>query len=259
MKESLRLKSKLYDLLEVDMTFGVPIEEMRVGGYTLSVSSIDSQKVYARKDGEGREVSKSIVDPSLSVMLIPIEPSLIPTKGVIECVHIRVEPPLTIKAEGRISYQTYVPIDYGVVAVEDGGNMTVIDAFSDAEQVPKMSLYGNPVNGHVCRFIRVSQYMEPRASLARLSLIIENMNSVPVQVKNIVIPFSELLIFYKPGTWVAEASPITMRLESETVAEIVRTSDEPPTADFERSIDFSSYVGIIGLRELTKFKMIWGY
>lgn len=237
----------------------MPIEEMNVGGYALSVAMMDSQKLYSRKDAEGREVYKSIVDPSLSVTIMPIEPSMVPTGGIIECVYIRIEPPITIRAKGRIVYQTYAPVDYGVIAVDENYDKTIIEAFSDSEQVPKMILYGNPVNGHICRFIRVSRYVEQKPYLAKVPLVIENQHSVTVQVKNVVIPLSELMIFYKPGTWIAEASPIMMRIESDKVAEIMRISDEPPTADFEKSIDFYSGVGIIGLRELTRFKMIWGY
>ncbi|MCS7107399.1 MAG: DUF432 domain-containing protein [Acidilobaceae archaeon] len=249
------------------MTFGVPFEELEVGGYRLRVKRAeDGIALYSRFDGE-KEVVKIAVDPNLSLTVVPVEPFLNPRRDVVECVYLRLDPPITVRAGGNIEHNTYIPIDFAVVAQKSGEDFRVVDSFVNKGVVPKMALYGVPTNGYICRYFLATPLQEPKVHLSPVKLIINNNTEKVATVRNVVVPLQELAVFYKPGTWISYAAPIIMNIESETVAEISMATPEPPSADFERSpelpkrgIDIVEFGrDFIGLKELVKFKMIWGY
>ncbi|MCX8195859.1 MAG: DUF432 domain-containing protein [Acidilobaceae archaeon] len=249
------------------MVFGVPFEELEAGGYVLRVRRVEEDVVfYSRLEGE-KEVFKASLDPLLSIYLVPVEPFLNPRKDLVECVYLRLDPPITVRAGGSFVHKTFVPVDYAVVAQRSGEDLRVVDSFVSREMTPKMALYGVPTNGYICRFFHAGNFLEFKPHLAPISIYINNRTERVVIVRNVVIPLQELTVFYKPGTWVSYAAPIAMNIESETVAEISRVTAEPPSADFERSPELlRRSVDIvelgrdfIGLKELVKFRMVWGY
>ncbi|MEN2999154.1 MAG: DUF432 domain-containing protein [Acidilobaceae archaeon] len=249
------------------MAFGVPFEELEVGGYRLRVNRVEEGiALYTRHDGE-KELVRIAVDPSLSLIVVPVEPFLNPRRDVVECVYLRLDPPITVRPGGSVEHSTYVPIDFAVVAQRSGEDFRVMDSFTNKGIVPKMALYGVPTSGYICRYFLATPFQEPKTYLSPMKLIINNSTEKVVTVRNVVVPLQEIAVFYKPGTWISYTAPIIMNVESETVAEITMASPEPPSADFERSPELPKR-GIdivelgrdfIGLKELVKFRMIWGY
>lgn len=250
------------------MTYGMLSEgELIVSGYRVRVKGLEGGfKLYTRLPlNEDKILASVMVGEGTDLSLVPVEPSTGNLQGVVECVYVKLETPIVIGKEAKVDVRITVPVDYAIAAMGPEGDFNVIDAFSDTESTPKLALYGTPTSGYICRFHNLSSKEPFKPGLAEALLRINNYSGRVATVSRAVIPLSLMEIYYKPGTWQANAGIITMNLESEKAAEII-VGGMPPTADFEKSPEIVTEKHLISVQKLgyltfkaAGFKMLWGY
>ncbi len=250
------------------MTYGMLSEgELVVSGYRVRVKGLEGGfRLYTRLPlNEDKILANVMIREGTDLTLVPVEPSTGNLQGVVECIYVKLETPIVVGNGAKVEIRITVPVDYAIAAIGSGGDASLIDAFSDTERPSKLILYGTPTGGYICRFHKVSLEDLSKPGLAEASLKINNYSGRVAIVSKVVIPLSLVNIYYKPGTWQANAGVIIMNLETEKVAEII-AEETPPTADFEKSPEIVKEKYLIPVQRLSYltfkvegFKMLWGY
>lgn len=250
------------------MTYGILSEgELVVSGYRIRVEGLEGGfKLYTRLPlNEDKILANVMIGEGTDLSLVPVEPSTGDLQGVVECIYVKLETPIVIGKGAKVDVKITVPVDYAIAAMGPGGDFNIIDSFSDAEKPPKLALYGTPTSGYICRFHNASPKESFKPGLAEALLRISNYSGRVATVSRAVIPLPLIEIYYKPGTWQADAGTITMNIESEKSAEII-VEGMPPTADFEKSPEIITEKHLISVQKLgyltfkvSGFKMLWGY
>ncbi len=232
-----------------------------ISGYRLKITRSPEELGYSRFNSKGELITSARLSGSLTLSFVPLEPASGPASGMIECIYLRFSKPVIVDSNDKTVVTAVAPIDYGIIAwSRDQRSYSLVDSFPETSVPYKLALYGPPTQGVLCRFFNVDPERPHGPGLAPIRIKIINETGSVARVSSVVIPLDSVNIFYKPGTWVAMMSNVTMILESNSIASI-HPDSEPLSADFEKSPDIVrggiSPIGYVAERKL--FKMIWGY
>ena len=109
-------------------------EEVEAGGYVLRVRHQGSWRLYERVSSDGSVEASTLVALGVRVLLAPYPPFLLPVQDLLSCLYVRLESPVVIPPQGRVSFTIPVPFDYAVIAAS-GGSHNLID-LSPRKRVP---------------------------------------------------------------------------------------------------------------------------
>jgi hypothetical protein len=194
--------------------------EVEVAGFKLRVYGRGAWRVYERIGPEGGEESRAYISRSSRVMLVPYPPFLLPVQDLADCLYIRLRAPVVVPSGSSARFFVAVPFDYAVIAA-GGGSHTLVDIFPSEAGPPKMAVYGDVLDGMMCRFHRSDVDPEPwppGTAVAEVELV--NESGEQVSVTRIVAPRRGLTMLYNPATGEVVASRISMRVKGPGEAEV---------------------------------------
>ncbi len=203
-----------------------PLEEgsLKVAGNTLIVRRFRGWLEYARLGPDGSLAAKRKLAPGIRLLLASYPPFLLPEQGLFNCVYVRLLEPIVVHQRSVTKVSIEVPYDYAVIA-ESGDSHVLVDVFPGESGPPKLAVYGDLIEGMLCRFHRSPVDEEPRPGTARMVLHIVNQSDDAASVSRVVLPRSGLNYYHLPGGGV-RASDAVMTIRGPGVAEV--ELEEPP-------------------------------
>lgn len=170
------------------------ITKLREEGITLRLEKQGSFTLYQREGGFPEGPLKKVVVTSKegNFFVYPVH-SIHPE--ISTNLMLRLSRSIIIAPCSTTTIYVKVPISAGVYVFE-GETQMLIDFFSRYQY--KYALYGSTSNGIICRFYRTDVYLQvPDEELwsATTKVIIENSSDNFCEVKNIVLPFLNTMIY----------------------------------------------------------------
>ncbi|MFC2156269.1 DUF432 domain-containing protein [Acidobacteriota bacterium] len=173
--------------------------------------------LHYQRDSTERDVKKLILGKDKKILINPVEPVNVP-KYITPFLLIKLKNHLML--ETKISRTLYIkfPIEIGVF-VSSKRHPNPIDIFT--LNSPKFTLYGDPLNGIICRFYESEVYSELQEvnplEEGIIELNISNRSSEWIELTQVVFNAHGMKIFYDDTKVVMRAS---MDIHNKTTAEI---------------------------------------
>lgn len=182
---------------------------------TIEIQRQGTHHRYLRQQGE-KSVSKLLVDPR-EVIIHPVEPLHTPY-NLTPYLLVEVDEPVWVGPDEEAVIFTNFPMEIGVFLKRDGGQ-DLLDVFSPTPG--KFTLYGDPSDGHVCKYLKTPIYESPPEPASpfdgMLKLHISNELSRWNAMRRVVLNAYGMKIFYRKNGGVGCSA--RMRLTSRNVAE----------------------------------------
>ncbi len=233
--------------------------EAAVAGFKVRVEGVGEFRVYVR-EADGDVKSRVMVARALRLMLVPYPPFLLPLQDLVSCLYLRLESPVVVPAGSSVSFTVPIPYDYAVVA-SGGGGHTLVDIFPSEAGPPKMAVYGDLMEGLLCRYYRAEVNPEepPRGSAASRVEVV-NESGEQVSLSRIVAPRRGLEMIYNPSTGDVVASGVRVRVRGFNEAEVTYTPPPElegyvavPTVEREKRL-----LEVLSGRLHNRIVMTWG-
>ncbi len=209
--------------------FGVLEEgEESLAGRVLRVRREGSWRVYERLGGDGSVEASARVAAGVRILLLPYPPFLIPFQELLNCLYLRLESQVVIPDGAAVEFSVALPYDYAVVAAS-GGTHNLVDVFPSESGPPKMAVYGDLLEGMLCRYYKTSvdpAKPPPGAAIAKVEVV--NEAGLQVVFSRIVTPRRGLRLLYEPRTGDVVASSVKMRIKGPGEAEVWLEEPYPP-------------------------------
>lgn len=232
------------------------------GTYDLNIE-LKEDDAEVRIDGKGKKksyerkvlnekINKIIFAEKGNVVICPVEPVNLPSKGVAEHLLIELNEPIII--EPYVKQEIYIkfPVEIGVFLV-DKNDIERIDIFTKTK--PKYILYGPPEGGIICRWWKSGIYGEmpevDRLYEGIMKIEIQNSYYEWVEVKKMVFRAFDMKLFYDGYAYMHAY----LRIIKKTMGETAFNNRKPK--NMKRSIDIYLAKGIKKLEK--KFVMEWGF
>jgi len=201
-------------------------------GITVSVQKEGGNILYMR-ECSGKSTEKILVADSSKALLNPVEPVTIP-KALASHLLIDFANTLQIEPKGTKNIFMTFPVEIAVFMASNK-EFEVIDAFTLARQ--KLTLYGDPINGVICKYWKSSIYPdEPSLNPLKEGLIelaVMNTTTGWVEATKTVFNVYGMKIYYDDKRISMKA---TMKLKGGGIAE-TECMDEPLVAGMTKSLE----------------------
>jgi len=197
-----------------------PLEEgsYKVAGNTVIVRRFRGWIEYTRISPGGAVAAQRKLAPGIRLVLAGYPPFLLPEQGLFNCVYIRLVEPVVVHQRSVTKIYVSVPYDYAVIA-ESGNSYLLVDVFPSEAGPPKLAVYGDLVEGMLCRFHVSRVDEEPGPGTAAMVVHIVNQTDEAASVTRIVVPRNGFNYYHLPGGGV-RASDAVLTIKGAGIAEV---------------------------------------
>ena len=230
-------------------TYDIPFS-IKQEGITVSVQKEGDNILYMR-ECHGESTEKILVADSSKALLNPVEPVNIP-KALASHLLIDFANTLQIEPKGTKNIFLTFPVEIAVF-MPSNEEFEVIDAFTLARQ--KLTLYGDPINGVICKYWKSSIYpAEPSLNPIEEGLVeltVTNTTTGWVEVTKTVLNAYGMKIYYSDEKVSMKA---TMKLKGGGIAE-TEFIDEPLAEGITKSLEMytARKLGVIKKKFIMEF------
>lgn len=238
-----------------------PLDEgsYKVAGNTIIVRRFRGWQEYIRLSPEGSVAARRKLAPGMRLLLASYPPFLLPEQGLFNCIYIRLSEPVVVHQRSVTKVIIEAPFDYAAIA-ESGDSHILVDVFPSEAGPPKLAVYGDLVEGMLCRFHKSPVDNEPRPGTATTILHIINQTDDAASISRVVLPRSGLNYYHLPGG-VVRANDVVMTIKGAALAEVEyeeprlpRGSVRVPVVQRERRL-----LEAVPYRLHEKLAMRWGF
>ena len=180
----------------------------------------DNQYLYSRKSDIEEVKHRISVNSNLSLHVAPILPLNLPENKT-NLFYLDFEESFHLDAKVTTKVTVPFPIEIGVFTKNSSGH-ELLDCFSCKPALSRFALYGNPTEGHFCKYANVNFDTRPSHSChGNLDITIRNNSDSSVKIEKIVYDATVQDVFYSKDSNTVKIDPILVDLDEKNPSQAV--------------------------------------